>query len=281
MTSNSGYHQFNVGDLKVTMVSDGFFPMTADVLPTVDDDKLQDVLATAGLPAGIYESAVNAFIIDDGKDVHLVDAGGAGMVDSLGKLTENMAAAGYTPDQVKSLIVTHLHPDHIGGAVVDGKAAFPNAEMVVSADDHGFWTNPDIKAGAPDDAKPFFEMAAGAVDAYSDRLKLIGDNKEVAPGVTSVSLPGHTPGHTGFILSSGNETLMLWADIVHMQYLQFDDPSVSLVFDIDPDLAVATRRKVLDQVATDNMKVAGMHLRHPGIGHVEKVGSSYRFNTGT
>lgn len=284
MTGNFSHHKIAVGDLTVTMVSDGYFPANADIFPTVDEERLQAALDAAGvtsgaddLPPGGYESSVNTFVIDDGSNVHLIDAGGAGMAPSLGKLTENLAAAGYQPGQVKSLIATHLHPDHIGGATVDGKPAFPNAEMVVSAADHGFWTNPDIINGAPDDARPFFDMANGAVAAYSDRLRLIGDNEEVCPGVVSVALPGHTPGHTGFIVSSGNETLMIWADIVHQEDLQFDDPSVTLVFDIDPDQAISTRKRVFDQVATDGLLIAGSHLRLPAVGHVEKSGQKYRF----
>ncbi len=280
MTDAAGFHQFKVGDVKLTMLSDGYFPATADIFPTLDDDRFQGVLASAGLSAGIYESAVNAFVIDTGTEVHLIDAGGAGMGDTLGKLPENLAAAGYSPEQIKSLIITHLHPDHIGGAAPNGVAAFPNAEMVLTGAEHGFWTNPDIKAGAPDDAKPFFDMAVGAVNAYSDRLRLIKGGDDVAPGVTTVDLPGHTPGHCGFMISSGGEELFVWGDIVHMQYLQFADPAVSLVFDIDPDAAIATRKRVLDQVATDGMMIAGMHLRTPGLGHVEKSGGAYRFTPG-
>ncbi len=278
------YHKVQVGDISVTMVSDGFFPANSDIFPDVDADRLKSALDVAGVhsdapevPPGGYESAVNGFIIETGGKVHLIDAGGAGMSPTLGKLTQNMAAAGYHPDQVESLIVTHLHPDHIGGAAADGKAVFKNAEMVLSAADHGFWTNEDIINGAPDDAKPYFMMANAAVDAYSDRLRLIGDNDVVCPGVTSIALPGHTPGHTGFMVSSGNETLMIWADIVHQQDLQFDDPTVSLIFDIDAEQAMKTRQRVFDQVATDNQRIAGCHLRIPAVGHVERANESFRF----
>ncbi len=282
--STETHHKIQVGDISVTMVSDGYFPASADIFPDVDGDRLSSALDAAGItstaediPPGGYASSVNTFIIEIGGKVYLIDAGGAGMAPSLGKLTENMAAAGYRPEQVESLIATHLHPDHIGGAAVDGKPVFPNAEFVVAAADHGFWTNQDIINGAPEDAKPFFMMANAAVDAYADRLRLIGDNEDVCPGVTSVALPGHTPGHTGFMISSGNETLLIWADIVHQEDLQFDDPSVTLIFDVDPEQAVKTREKVFDQVAADRQLIAGSHLRIPAVGQVEKSGSGYRF----
>ncbi|MEX0339703.1 MAG: MBL fold metallo-hydrolase [Arenibacterium sp.] len=273
MTSQDGTHSFKVGDFKLTMISDGFFPMTADVWPTIDDTRFQATLADAGLAAGVYESAVNAFVLDTGSEVHLIDAGGGAMAPSLGKLPERLAAAGYSPDQIQSLIITHLHPDHIGAATDEAGAVFKNAEMVVSEADHGFWTNPDTRAAAPDEAKPFFDMAVGAVTAYDDRLRLISGEADIMTGVTAVPLPGHTPGHFGLALSSGGEDILIWSDIVHMQYLQFAEPEITIAFDIDPEQAVATRKKVLDQVATDNLRIAGMHLRHPGLGRVEKRAS--------
>lgn len=280
MSTSNGIHQFKVGDVKLTMLSDGYFPCPSDVFPTVDDDRFQAALSAAGRPAGLYESTVNAFVIEVGGAVHLVDAGGAGMGDTLGKLPAQLEAAGYSADQIQSLIITHLHPDHIGGATLDGKPAFANAEMVVTATDHGFWTNADIRNGAPDEAKPFFDMAAEAVAAYGERIKLINAGDDVLPGITSVDLAGHTPGHIGLMISSGGEELLMWSDIVHMEYLQFEDPSVTIAFDIDPEAAVAMRRKVMDQVSTDGLRVAGMHLQHPGLGMVEKAGNGYRFVAG-
>lgn len=282
--SNKPYHKVQVGDISVTMVSDGYFPANADIFPDVDGDRLKSALDAAGVqsseedvPPGGYASAVNGFIIETGGKVHLIDAGGAGMAPSLGKLTENMAAAGYQPEQVESLIATHLHPDHIGGAAIDGRAVFPNAEFVVSAADHGFWTNEDIINGAPDEVKPYFMMANAAVDAYADRLRLVGDDEVICPGVTSIALPGHTPGHTGFMVSSGNESLMIWADIVHQEDLQFQDPTVTLIFDIDPEQAIKTRQKVFDQVVADNQRIAGSHLRIPAVGRVERSNGGFNF----
>lgn len=273
MSKADGINAFMVGDIKVTMIGDGFMPATSDILPTVDEDQFQAALKDAGLPAGTYPNAINAFVLEIGGAVHLIDAGGAGMMPSVGLLAERLPQAGYSADQVKSLIVTHLHPDHILGATNDDGAAFPNAEMIVSEADHAFWTNPDIKAGAPDEAKMYFDMAVGAVNAYGDRLRLFSGDADVMTGVTAVPLPGHTPGHCGMAISSNGEDLLIWSDIVHMQYLQFADPDVTVAFDIDPDAAAATRKKIFDQVATDRLRIAGMHLQYPGVGYVEKAGS--------
>ncbi len=277
MTQVSAIQRFQVGDFAVTALSDGFLQMNDTLFPSVSDTDFQAALQNSFLDSGAFLAAVNAYVIDDGTDVHLVDTGGGGFTPTVGQLGDNLAAAGYAPDQIKTLIATHLHPDHIGGAVTNGSPTYPNAEFVVSSADHAFWTNADIRAGVPETVQPFFDMAAGTVAAYGDKVRLFEGEADIISGLTAAPLPGHTPGHSGFVLSSGNETLFIWGDIVHAPPLQFADPSVTIVFDIDQTAAAATRAKVMDQVTTDRLTVAGMHLSFPGVGNLEKRGSGYEF----
>jgi len=279
MREDDGIHSFDVGSIKLTMIADGVIPLPAEIFPTLDEDVFRSTLSRVGVSSDTFPAAVNAFVIEIDETVHLVDAGaGSTIAPTLGKVSERLGTAGYAPEQIQSLIVSHLHPDHIGGAVSEGRAVFPNAEMIVSETEHAFWTDPDNRANAPEDSQPFFDMATGAINAYEDRLRLLSGEADVITGITALPLPGHTPGHCGFAISSGRDNLLIWADIVHMQHLQFNDPEVYLAFDVDPEQAVATRKKVLDQVAVDNLAIAGMHLLYPGTGQVEKKTSGgYQF----
>jgi glyoxylase-like metal-dependent hydrolase (beta-lactamase superfamily II) len=132
-------------------------------------------------------------------------------------------------------------------------------------------------AKAPNEAKPFFQAAQAALKAYDGRLRRIGKDGEATKGITAMHLPGHTPGHTGFVVASGNASLLIWGDIVHSATLQFAKPDWAIAFDVDQDTAIATRRRVLDMTATDRLRIAGMHLPFPGVGHVAKAGDGYAF----
>ena len=277
MAQISAVQRFRVGEFTVTSLSDGYLELVAGLFPSMTEESFNQVLENAFLQPGAYKAALNAFVIDNGKDIHLIDAGGGPMAPTVGRIEDSLQAAGYQVDQVKTLIMTHLHPDHIGGALHGEAPRFPNAEMVVHAADYGFWTNEEIKAQVPDDVKIFFDMAVGGVSAYNDRLRQFDRETEVVPGLTAVPLPGHTPGHTGYMLSSGNDTLMIWGDIVHAPPLQFANPEASIAFDVDADAAAATRVKVFDRVSTDRLMVAGAHLTFPGVGYVVKSGTGYEF----
>jgi len=221
---------------------------------------------------------VNAWVVDTGAEVMMIDAGtGSFFGPTLGKVPAGLEAAGYSTDQISKLIVTHLHGDHVGGAFTSDGPVFKNAEMVISAAEHGFWTSGDNRNAAPEEAKGAFDLAMSAVNAYGDRIALHDGEASVAPGITAQPLPGHTPGHTGYMIEDGGESLLIWADSTLVTPVQFARPDTWLPFDSDPEGAVATRTALLDRAASDGQRVAGSHLPFPGVGFVERAGEAYRY----
>lgn len=275
-----GAQRRRVGDQVVTALSDGFLALGPDIVPNASAQELRPLFERAFLDMDSFRGAVNAYLVDRADRRVLIDAGGetAGF-PSLGRLDENLAAIGVDPASVDALVVTHLHPDHIGGAITaDGAAAFPNAEMIVPEAEAAFWRD---DANVNDGNRAFFELARRALDAYEGRgaLTLFSGETEVVPGIRSRALPGHTPGHTGYVVGTGADALLVWGDIVHIPPVQFAAPQYYVGFDVNPEQAVQTRRAIMAELASERLAVAGMHLLFPGFGHVARGESetAYRF----
>lgn len=276
--TNPGIHSVKVGEAVVTALNDGQFQA---------DTAWVTGLTAAEADAMLHESfravppriTVNCFLLQTAGRNVLVDFGGAGAMGAfIGHAPQRLAALGVDAKSIDTILVTHAHVDHVHGLVTaDGDAVFPNAELVINAAETAFWLNKEIEAKAPEAAKAYFGIAQRALAPYEKRLRLVGDNEEVLPGVTAVHLPGHTPGHTGWRVASGADTLLIWGDIVHLPGLQFARPEAGMAFDIDGDLARATRARALDMVATDRLLLTGMHLDFPTFGHVRRAGTGYAF----
>jgi glyoxylase-like metal-dependent hydrolase (beta-lactamase superfamily II) len=270
------YHQ-TLGDLTITAINDGYLPASFDYINNIDPAEGSKLLA-AGFRADPPRFTVNAFVVHTPSGIVLIDSGcGPGMGPTLGRAHANLTAAGVDPADVKTILITHLHPDHIGGLTdADGKARFPNAELVLNAAEAAFWLPPEALEKAPDGAKDYFRAAQGATAPYKDRMRTLTSGEAVS-GIAIVPEPGHTPGHSGWLIASGGSSLLIWGDIVHVPGIQFAHPRVGLVFDADVEQAYQTRLRILDMVATDRVMVAGMHLDFPTFGHVEKRGDAYGF----
>lgn len=268
-----------VGSVEVTALLDGHLEMAAELFPSADPAELERLAGTAFHKPGPQRAPVNAYLVNTGERLALVDAGAAALFGpELGKLPQALSAAGVAPEQIDTLLITHLHPDHVAGVLTaGGAAAFPNAELVVTEAEHAFWHDDANLNRAPEGMKPFFLAARRSVAAYAGRVRRIAGADPVFGPITAVPLPGHTPGHGGFLIGSDGEALLIWADLVHLATYQFARPDWSIAFDVDPAMAAATRRRVLDQTAVDRMLVAGMHMPFPGFGHVAKEGAAFRF----
>lgn len=267
--------RFTVGDLTVTALSDGALRIGPEALQGVDAEGYASLMRDRFRDPDRFRAAVNGWLVETGAgEVALVDAGaGTAMGDSLGRLVDNLRAAGTEPAQVTRLLATHLHPDHVGGALADGAATFPNAELVVSEAERAFWTD---ESNVAEGMEPFFETARNVLEAYGDRLRPISGEAEIGPA-TAVPLPGHTPGHTGYRIASGDDSLLIWGDIVHVAPVQLARPEVTIGFDVSPEEAAATRARILDRVVSDRTLIAGSHIDFPGLGHVAPEGEGYRF----
>lgn len=272
-----GVQRFRIGDRTVTALLDGATRLPPEVLGI--DPELYATLMREGFhDPETYLTAVNAFAVEGPDGLVLIDAGtGSAMGPTLGRLPDNLAAVGHAPEDVTLILATHLHPDHVGGALdAEGGAAFPNAELAVAEAERAYWTDEAIRAAAPEPVRPFFDLAAAVLDAYADRLAPFDGEAEVAPGLTALPLPGHTPGHAGFALDAGGEALLLWADTVHVPPVQFTRPDVGVGFDVDPAQAAETRAAILDRVVADRLMVAGAHMTFPGLAHIEAASEGYR-----
>jgi glyoxylase-like metal-dependent hydrolase (beta-lactamase superfamily II) len=226
------------------------------------------------------DGAESGFLVNTGKQVILVDAGagqwwGGG---ALGRLETSLRSAGYTPEQVDLVLITHLHSDHVGGLTTrDGKRVFSNAEVYVAKAENDFWLSAEIAAKAPKEAQEFFQAAQAISAPYikAGKWHTFSNSDEIGEGIKTVPLPGHTPGHTGYEFSSKGQRILFWGDVIHAQSVQLKHPEVSVAFDVDPAAAVATRKKLLPALVDGTVLVAGPHMPFPGAGRLRKDGNAY------
>ncbi|MDP4025047.1 MBL fold metallo-hydrolase [Methylobacterium sp. NEAU 140] len=273
-----GVLRWNLGDLTVTALNDGWFQASLDLVTGVDTAEAGR-LQVAGFRTEQPKITLNAFLITGpGRKPVLVDTGYGALApaETLGRAGAALATTGVRPEDVETVLVTHLHPDHVGGLARDGAAVYPNAEVVVHAAEAAHWLPDAALARAPDEAKPYFEGARNALAPYKGRVREQSGG-EVLPGITAVHLPGHTPGHCGFRIVSGDKALLIWTDVVHMPAIQFKNPEAGVAFDVDGDQARATRKRILDEVATEKTFIAGSHLEFPTFGYVARDGAGYSF----
>ncbi len=270
------YHR-RVGDIGVTAISDGFLDGNLDVLRNIDKEEARQILADNFRPA--RRTAVNCFLIYTAGKLALIETGcGRYMANTGGQLLTNLAAAGVDPKSIESVLLTHMHPDHSAGLtdMATGQRNFPNAELVMHENEPRHWFDDAAMAKGDDrEKKLFFQAGREQTEPYRDRWRLF-QKGDVLPGVTAMPFHGHTPGHTGYLISSGNESLLIWGDIVHVPEVQTARPEVCMAFDSDKAQAEATRRRVFDMVTTDRLMVTGMHLHFPGFAHVVRAGAGYR-----
>lgn len=278
-TQVPGYYRLMLGSFEVTALYDGAIDLDQKLLKSIAKRDIQRLLARQFLKGPKVQTAVNAYLVNTGSKLVLVDAGAAKLFGpGLGNIVDNLKAAGYTPEQVDTVLVTHLHGDHVNGLVsAEGKAVFTKAEVWSAKADNDFWLSEEIAAKAPTEAQGFFKMARDAAAPYlaAGKWKTFDSDRELLAGVSSVDTHGHTPGHVSYRFVSGEDRLLILGDLVHNHAVQFARPDVAIEFDVDPKQAVVARKRIFFQAAKEKLMVAGMHLPFPGIGHVRKEPKGY------
>ena len=279
-TQAPGWYRMMLGDIEVTSLNDGTFPMDlAKLLTNITPKQLDEDLSRSFLTNPV-EASVNGFLINTGTKLVLIDTGaGTFFGPTVGKLVANLEASGYRPEQVDEIYITHMHPDHIGGLIADGKRVFPNAVVRAAQQEADYWLSKAKMEAAPAAAKDTFSDAMQALQPYiaAGRFKPFTGDVELVPGIRAVAAPGHTPGHSLYMVESGGQKLLLWGDLMHAATAQFPDPSVAIHFDTDSASALEQRKKVFADAAEHRYWVAGAHLPFPGIGHLRTNGTGYTF----
>ena len=278
-TNAPGFHRFMLGDFEITEVSDGTIDLPVDQLLKESPQKTQAALEKTFLKAPL-ETSVNAFLINTGKRLILVDAGAGSLFGpTLGKLASNIRASGYKLEDVDDVLVTHLHPDHVGGLTVNGVVQFPNATIHAVKQEADYWLSQQNLDNAPKDAQGFFQGAMASVNPYvkAKRLALFEGDVEVVPGITSYASPGHTVGHTSYVVRSQGQELLLVGDLIHVPAVQLAHPEVTIAYDTDDARAATSRATVFTGAAKSGVLVGASHMPFPGVGHLTRTGKSYQW----
>jgi glyoxylase-like metal-dependent hydrolase (beta-lactamase superfamily II) len=272
-----GYYRLQVGAFEVTVLHDGGGPIDPHLLQDASGD-IGKVLRESLVDASVTTISVNEWLINTGKKLALIDAGSGEWWGAPGQMLSHLRAAGYTPEDVDVVLLTHLHTDHVGGlATRSGKRVFPNADIYAAKADSDFWASAEIEAQAPEAAKPQFEAARAVLAPYiaASKWHPFSGSPRIVDGITPIPVPGHSPGHAGYEISSEGQTLVIVGDLIHVAAVQFKHPEVSLLWDSDQQKAIAERKLSLKHFADDKTLIAGAHIPFPGVGRVLKDGQSY------
>jgi glyoxylase-like metal-dependent hydrolase (beta-lactamase superfamily II) len=274
-----GVYRTRVGSFQLTALYDGIWPVK------IDDDFVRNAtradvdtaLTAAFLPPDILPITFTALLVNTGTKLVLIDTGTAGQItDSAGTLLDNLAVAGVKPGEIDTILISHFHPDHINGIKdKDGNKIFPNAEIAVPDREWDYWMNDANMNGVSKTVHRYFLNAHRIFSDIAGEVRRFKPGGEVAPGIASIAAYGHTPAHVAFSVSSGNDSILVLSDSARNPYLFVRHPDWQPSFDMDGPMAVATRRRLLDQAATDRMLVHGYHFPFPATGHIARSGNGY------
>jgi glyoxylase-like metal-dependent hydrolase (beta-lactamase superfamily II) len=281
-----GFYRYKVGDIEVTVVTDGVArgKLLENFVTNVPEDKVKDALAAAHYDRDIFNNTFTPIVLNTGGKLVLIDTGTgeanfAASKGTAGQFTNNLTAAGLNNAAIDTVIISHYHGDHMNGLLkADNTPAFPNAEILVPATEHKYWMDDGEMSRAPKGRiEGLFKNARRVFSGdVAKRVRTYEWDKEVLPGVVAVGTPGHSPGHTSFVVSSGSSKVFVQSDLTHVPYLFVRNPGWHAFYDQDAVMAEASRRKMLDMLAAERLMVQGFHYPFPAHAYIEKTATGYR-----
>ncbi|WP_335947761.1 MBL fold metallo-hydrolase [Salipiger bermudensis] len=279
-TGNPTHFAFTLGEAKITVISDGSLQLPADGLGVnADPEEVKAFLERHFLSPETNYSHTNHLLVEIGEATVLVDVGsGNRFLDTAGRLMANLDAAGIDPSTITHVVITHAHPDHIWGIRDDfDEAILPDAAYFLGKAEHDFWMQDGLASQVPAEMQQFVVGAQNSIRVDGAEWDLMSDGQEIVPGLRVIDTPGHTPGHMSLIVESNGQQLLATGDAMSHAYTNFAHPEWYNSFDMDGDVTVTTRKRLLDMAVADRMAVLGYHFPFPGVGHVMREGDAYRF----
>jgi len=278
---DQGFYKFSIGDTDVITVYDGHWdkPHDPGFIKNATIEETKAALQAAGQSSENVRIPFTVTFVKTGGRTIMFDAGtGAQLAPTAGRLVAGMKAAGISAEEIDTILITHFHPDHIFGLMAKETNAeiYPNAEIIVPESEFAFWTDPGVISRLPENRQGLAKRIQATFPKWSNLTRFEGA-KEVTPGIVAVPAHGHTPGHTAFAVGSGKDQLLVMADSSNIPALFVRNPGWHAAFDMAPDEAEASRRRIFDRAVTENSIVTGYHFGMPGAGRIEKDGAGYAF----
>lgn len=277
-TQAPAFYRMMLGTFEITALNDGVHGLKmGELLRGADAATIHRELSEAYLEDPV-QTSVNAFLINTGTKLVLIDVGfGTLMGPELGHVLTNLRAAGYQPENVDEIYITHLHRDHMGGLTQEGRAIFPKALVRAAKREADFWLDMSNTSRVAGPLQAQFPVAIASLRPYieSGRFSTFAGDVELVPGVRTLATSGHTPGHTCYVIESAGQRMIILGDLIHIAAVQFNDPAVTLSFDTDQRSAAAQRERIFRLAAREGDWIAGTHLSYPGIGHIRALNNGY------
>jgi glyoxylase-like metal-dependent hydrolase (beta-lactamase superfamily II) len=269
-------YRFKLGSFEITNILDGYV-QPANLHPIFGNDQSAETVAAYAKENGLSAKFENPYVptlVNTGKELVLFDAGNPkGRMPTAGNLADLLPVAGYKPEQIDVVVITHGHQDHIGGLMHEGKPVYPNARIVFGEVEFDFWRKGEVRDARKENLELFKKVAL----PFGEKATFLKPDGEVVSGIRAVNAYGHSPGMMAYHVESGGQRLLIWADVANHYVMALQRPEWQVSFDDVKDVAVATRKRIFDMVATDKVPVVGFHLPFPSLGFVEKVGTGYRW----
>jgi glyoxylase-like metal-dependent hydrolase (beta-lactamase superfamily II) len=283
MAQAAGFNKYKVGSIEVVAAADGVntFPLPDRFVVNATKDEVVAALKAAGQDGEKLSIPFNPLAFTNGNRVVVVDTGMGPAANekspNVGNFVKNIAAGGIDAAKVTDVVISHFHPDHINGLLNGANLTYPNAQVHVPAPEWKYWTDEGELSRAPDARKGAFATVKRIfADGLKNKVTQYEHGKEVVPGLTAMATIGHTPGHTSFVLASGNDKLFIQSDVTNVPALFVTNPGWHVMFDQDAKMAEETRRKTFDMLASEKMRVQGFHYPFPALGRIEKAGNGYK-----